>query len=109
MHRILCLSLLVHVLAGGIPLGRVERFLLGALRPSTVDRYLNAVRAFNSDLRHRNLDWERMTEEEQDMCLSDQLVEWADGEGCYSYGAVLLAAACKMQPQARFFHGLEMS
>eukprot|EP00974_Lingulodinium_polyedra_P059051 5686422-Lingulodinium_polyedra.AAC.1 len=86
----------------GIPLGHVERFLLGALQPATVVKYMRALDSFNNDLEARGLCWQELAEAEQDLLIADQLVEWADGEGLYSQGALLLAAAAKVQPRARF-------
>ena len=84
----------------GIPLGKVQQFRSKNLTETTATRYLAGLAACNSDLLDKGVVWADLSDLEQDLLLSDTIVEWHEEGRGYAEAAALLAAATKVAPRS---------
>ena len=64
--------------------------MLSSLKPSTSDKYTQALQALNSELEEQNVVWAALTEEEQDYFVADMLLEAYDSDGSRASAGWLL-------------------
>ena len=86
-------------MSDGHGLSRVQTFLLKTLRPSTQDKYLQALAHLNSDLTVAGIVWVELTEAEQDSFLAEWVLDgYESGRGRQDYGCAL-SAVQKVNPR----------
>lgn len=92
----------VHSARYGPGQSRVEAFLLSALKGATQVRYQHGLQLLNRELASRDLRWYDMDEAEQDLFLSEWLVEgYEEGLSRSDFGA-LLSALGRLNPRVRY-------
>lgn len=90
-----------HAMEAIVGLSRVQLFLLGFLRESTVQKYTLALGHLNSELRAHDQRWSEMSEEEQDLFLSEWLVDACEQGSSKAVYGWALSAVQKLFPRIR--------
>ena len=86
----------------GILPGKVERFLLKTLRPSTQVVYGRALFGFKAELERRGASWASMSAEHRDVFLAEHLVEQYEAGARLQAHVLLVASVQKVSPMDRF-------
>lgn len=82
-------------------LNRVQLFLLGSLRESTVQKYTLALGHLNNELLAHDRHWSEMSEEEQDLFLAEWLVDACENGSSKAVYGWALSAVQKLFPRLR--------
>ena len=103
MHMVIMFLGLIHGIMAGRPgHGRVEQFLMSALRDTTKAKYNQALQVLNRELHRLKMNWDDLSVEQQDLFLAEWLVDgYEEGFGRTEYG-FLLSALGKINPRAKF-------
>ena len=85
----------------GHGLSRLQVFLLSSLKPSTIEKYTQALQDLNNELEEQNVVWAELTEEEQDYFLADMLLDAYESDGSHVSAGWLLSALQKVYPRLK--------
>ena len=85
----------------GHGLSRLQVFLLSSLKPSTIEKYTQALQDLNNELEEQNVVWAELTEEEQDYFLADMLLDAYESDGSRVSAGWLLSALQKVYPRLK--------
>lgn len=79
----------------GSGLNRVQRFLLGTLRPTTLTKYIEALNNLNAELQVLGSDWHSMDEEAKDQWLAEWILDGFEAGGSKNeYSRFILGCGC---------------
>eukprot|EP00435_Cladocopium_sp_Y103_P020181 s49_g4.t3 len=88
-------------MSDGAGLNRVQRFLLNTLKPTTIEKYIAALRHLNNDLAEIGRTWHDMNEEEQDSFLAEWVLDGFEMGGSKNEYSWALSALQKIYPRLR--------